>query len=106
MWSVETLNSLVDSEIENLPEDMQARLVRFAQIIGNFGLQALPPGATKHLEDKLWELRLTGKSGISRAIYVTTKGKRVVILRAFIKKTQKTPKTELELARLRAKEVT
>ena len=79
MWIVETLNSLVDSEIENLPEDMQARLARFAQIIGNFGLQALPPDATKHLEDKLWELRLTGKSGISRAIYVTTKGKRVVI---------------------------
>jgi phage-related protein len=106
MWIVETLNSLVDSEIENLPEDMQARLARFAQIIGNFGLQALPPYATKHLEDKLWELRLTGKSGISRAIYMTTKGKRVVILRAFIKKTQKTPKTELELARNRAKEVT
>ena len=106
MWIVETLNSLVDSEIENLPEDMQARLARFAQIIGNFGLQALPSDATKHLEDKLWEFRLTGKSGISRAIYVTAKGKRVVILRAFIKKTQKTPKTELELARHRAKEVT
>ena len=106
MWIVETLNSFVDSEIENLPEDMQARLARFAQIIGNFGLQVLPPDSTKHLEDKLCELRLAGKSGISRAIYVTTKGKRVVILRAFIKKTQKTPKTELELARLRAKEVT
>jgi hypothetical protein len=73
MWIVETLNSLVDSEIENLPQDMQARLARFAQIIGNFGLQALPADATKHLEDKLWELRLTGKSGISRAIYVTTR---------------------------------
>ncbi len=106
MWIVETLNSLVDTEIENLPEDMQARLARFAQIIEYFGLQALPHDATKHLEEKLWELRLTGKSGISRAIYVTTKGKRVVILRAFIKKTQKTPKTELELARHRAKEVT
>jgi phage-related protein len=106
MWIVETLNSLVDSEIENLPEDMQARLARFAQIIRNFGLQGLPPEATKHLEDKLWELRLTGKSGISRAIYMTTKGKRVVILRAFIKKTQKTPKAELGLARNRAKEVT
>jgi hypothetical protein len=54
MWIVETLNSLVDSEIENLPEDMQARLARYAQIIGDFGLQALPPDASKHLEDKLW----------------------------------------------------
>jgi len=84
----------VDSEIENLPEDMQARLARFAQIIRNFGLQALPPDATKHLEDKLWELRLTGKRQTS------------CDLTAFIKKTQKTPKSELELARLRAKEVT
>lgn len=105
MWIVENLNSAVDAEIEALPEDMQARLARFAHIIETFGLQALPPEATKHLEDKLWELRLTGKSGISRAIYITIRGKRLVILRAFIKKTQKTPKAELELARQRAKEV-
>ena len=59
----------------------------------------------KHLGDKLWELRVTGKDGIARAIYVTATGQRVVVVRIFVKKSQKTPPRELELARQRAKEV-
>lgn len=59
----------------------------------------------KPLGDRLWELRITGKDAIARAIYVTATGQRVVIVRVFIKKTQKTPQRELELARQRAKEV-
>jgi phage-related protein len=59
----------------------------------------------KHLDKKLWELRITGRDGISRAIYVTASGRRVVILRIFSKKTRKTPLHELELARQRAKDV-
>lgn len=105
MWRVETLNDVVDAEIDALPADMRARLARYADLIEQFGLRGLPSEATKHLEGKLWELRLTGKSGISRAIYVTAGGRRVVILRAFVKKAQKTPSRELELARQRAKEV-
>ena len=106
MWTVETLNTIVDAEIEDLPADMRARLIRYANLIEQFGLRGLPAEATRHLEGKLWELRLTGKSGISRAIYITATEQRVVILRAFIKKTQKTPSKELEIARQRAKEVT
>ncbi len=48
---------------------------------------------------------MTGRDGISRAIYVTAAVRRVVIVRVFVKKTQKTPPRELELARQRAKEV-
>ena len=59
----------------------------------------------KHLEDKLWEMRLIGRDGIARAIYVTATGRRIIVLRTFVKKTEKTPKRELELARERAKEV-
>jgi phage-related protein len=59
----------------------------------------------KPLGDKLWELRITGRDGIARAVYVVASGQRVVIVRVFIKKTQKTPQHELELARKRAKEV-
>jgi phage-related protein len=84
---------------------MRTRLARYVALIQEFGFQALPREAVKHLEDKLWELRITGRDGISRAIYVTASGRRVVILRAFIKKTQKTPPRELETARQRAKEV-
>jgi phage-related protein len=65
----------------------------------------LPRDSVKHLEDKLWELRITGRDGISRAIYVTATGRRMVILRVFVKKTQKTPLREIDLARERAKEV-
>jgi phage-related protein len=105
MWTVETLNAVVDSEVEQLPVDMRARLVRLGSIIEAVGFDGLPSDTVKHLEDKLWELRLRGKDGIARAIYVTAVRRRVVIVRVFVKKTQKTPKHELELARQRAKEV-
>jgi len=60
----------------------------------------------KHLEGKLWELRLTGRDGIARALYATAIGRRIVVVRAFVKKTQKTPHSENELALRRAKEIT
>ena len=69
-------------------------------------MQALPRDSVKHLDGKLWELRMTGRDGISRAIYVTAAGRRVVVVRVFIKKSQQTPRRELEIARQRAKEVT
>jgi phage-related protein len=104
-WSVGTLNAAVDAEIAALPADMQARYLRFADTIEQVGFERLPRDAVKHLEDKLWELRMTGRDGISRAIYVTATGRRVVVVRVFIKKTQETPERELKLARQRAKEV-
>lgn len=105
MWIVETLNATVDDEIGSLPADMRARLVRIGNIIEAVGFQGLPADTVKHLEDKLWELRIRGKDGISRALYVTAIERRVVIVRVFVKKTQKTPRQELELARKRAKDV-
>jgi hypothetical protein len=56
----------------------------------------------KHIEDRIWEMRLRGRDGIARAVYVTAPGRRVVILPVFTKKTQKTPRREIELARQRA----
>ena len=104
-WAVQSLNAVVDAEIEALPSDMRARLARLSTVIEQAGLQALPRESVKHLEDRLWELRLTGRDGISRAIYVTAAVWRVVIVRVFIKKTQQTPQRELDIARQRAKEV-
>jgi phage-related protein len=105
-WTVETLNATVVDEIDALPRDMRARLARFAEIIEQAGFNGLPRDSVKHLEGKLWELRMTGRDGIARTIYITASGQRVVILRAFVKKTQKTPPRELETARRRAKDVT
>jgi phage-related protein len=59
----------------------------------------------KHLRGFIWEMRMKGKDGISRALYVTTVGQRVVVVRVFIKKTHKTPNREIELALKRAKEI-
>ncbi|MGO9773969.1 MAG: type II toxin-antitoxin system RelE/ParE family toxin [Roseiarcus sp.] len=104
-WRVEILNETVVAEISALPADMQARFLRLAERIAQAGLESLYEPHVKHLEGKLWELRLTGRDGIARALYVTAIGRRVVVVRAFVKKSQKTPRTEIELALRRAKEV-
>jgi len=104
-WRVEILNDLVAAEIAALPADMQARFVRLAERISAAGLESLGEPHVKHLEGKLWELRLTGRDGIARALYVTAIGRRVIVVRAFVKKTQKTPRAEIELALRRAKDI-
>ena len=106
VWRVEVLNETAVAEIGALPADMQARFLRLAERITTTGLESLGEPHVKHLEGKLWELRLTGRDGIARALYVTAVGRRVVVVRAFVKKTQKTPRSEIELALQRAKEVT
>lgn len=85
---------------------MQARFLRLAELIAVVGLESLSEPHVKHLEGKLWEPRLTGRDGIARALYVTAVGRRVVVVRALIKKTQKTPRAEIELALRRAEEIT
>ena len=104
-WRVEILNETVAAEIAALPGDMQARFLRLVERITAAGLQSLSEPHVKHLEGKLWELRLTGRDGIARALYVTAIGQRVIVVRAFVKKTQKTPRAEIELALQRAKEI-
>jgi phage-related protein len=74
-------------------------------MIQEFGLERMREPHVKHLQVPLWEMRMRGRDGISRALYVTASGKRVVIVRAFVKKTQKTPNRELDLALSRTKEV-
>jgi|SRR5690242_1026965 len=104
-WTVETLNPTVDGELDQLPPDMRARFMHISRLIEEFGLERVREPHVKHLRGPFWEMRLTGKSGISRALYVTAKGRRAIVVRAFIKKTQKTPVAEIELALRRAEEV-
>jgi phage-related protein len=104
MWSVEFLPAAAEEE-SALSADFRARLARMTNIIGEYGLLNVPRDWIKPLGGKLWELRITGKDGIARAVYVTHEGQRIVIVRIFVKKTQKTPHRELELARRRAKEI-
>ena len=104
-WSVEILNDTVRAEIQALPPDLKARFVRLGDRIRQTGLVGLREPHVKHLKGKLWEMRLLGRDGIARALYVTAISERVVVVRVFIKKTQKTPRAEIDLAFQRAKEV-
>ncbi len=104
-WAVEVLNETVLNEIEAMPEDIQAAYVRLSERIKLIGLERIGEPHLKHLRGKLWEMRLRGRDGIGREIYITAIGRRVVVLHAFMKKTQKTPQSDLALAETRAKEV-
>lgn len=60
---------------------------------------------SKYIEPSLWELRIKSETNILRVIYTFKKGQIVVLLHIFIKKQQKTPPGELEIARRRLKEL-
>ena len=104
-WTIVFFNETAREELEALPEDIRARFERIVDLIKSKGLSQVHEPYVKHLEDKLWEMRMSGKDGIARSIYVTASGQRVVILHSFMKKTQKTPKSALDIARARAKEI-
>jgi len=104
-WAVETLNETVDAELAELPADMRARLARIAELIEAVGLPNVREPHVRHIRGPIWEIRLKGKAGVARALYVTAQQERVVIVRAFVKKTEKTPVSEIDLALQRAKEL-
>ena len=60
---------------------------------------------SKYLEARLWELRIKAGNDNLRIIYTFAKGQVIIILHVFIKKKQKIPVGELELARKRLKEI-
>ena len=92
------------AEIESWPVDVLADYARLAELLAEFGPSFRLP-RSRAFGDGLFELRPRGRSGIGRAFYCFMVGKRVVVLHAFIKKTQETPVRELKLARRRLKEL-
>ena len=104
-WTVETV-AAVDAEIEDLPVALRARLVRLLETVENVGLDALRAPHVRHLDGKLWELRVRAEEGIARGIYVTATGRRVVVLHVFVKKSRRTPRRALQTARERMRQVT
>jgi phage-related protein len=104
-WTVVYLNDEVRREVEALSVDLRAKFRRIVELIRSKGLEQVREPYVKHLEDKLWEMRLIGRDNIARIIYVAASGRRIVLLHAFVKKAEKTPRRALEIARARAKEV-
>ncbi|MCW5724893.1 MAG: type II toxin-antitoxin system RelE/ParE family toxin [Maricaulaceae bacterium] len=95
----------MDAELEALPADMRARFARIAELITALGLEKVGMPHVRPLRGKLWEIRLKGRDGIARALYVTAFRQRVVVVRVFVKKTQAPPRREIELALERARSV-
>ncbi|MGF7213721.1 phage-related protein [Skermanella aerolata] len=104
-WRVEVVEDAA-AALAELPVDIRAKFVRIVQMIEGYGLERVHEPYVKHLEGPLWEMRMKGKDGIARAAYVTASGRRVVVVHVFVKKTQKTPRREIEQALKRAREVT
>ena len=104
-WTVEFLNADLAADLSVMPADIRASFRRIVELIGAVGLERVREPYVKHLEGPVWEMRMKGRDGIARAAYVTAKGRRIVIVHVFAKKTQKTPRRDLETALRRAKEV-
>jgi len=104
-WAVEILNDVVEADLLSLPKDMQARFLRISELLESFGPQRVGLPHVRPLGEKLWEMRLSGREGIGRAIYTAAAGRRLVVLHAFVKKTPKTPRSAMNLALKRLKEL-
>ena len=104
-WTVQFLDDGVRAALETLPRDIRANFLRISRLIEAVGLPNVHEPYVKHLEGKLWEMRMKGRERHARAAYVTALGYRVVVVHVFVKKTQKAPRREIETALRRAKEV-
>ena len=104
-WAIEFLDTRVEAEFSALPVDFQASILRVAGLIRKYGLENVGMPYVRHVQGKIWEMRGRGRDGVARSLYVTAKGRRVIILRSFVKKTRQTPGDEVEIARKRAQEV-
>lgn len=104
-WTVETLDKRVDKELSRLPADVRADFVRIAELLERSGPNAVGMPYVRHLENGLWEIRARGRDAIGRAVFVRAVERRLVVVHAFVKKSQKTPRQALATARARAKEV-
>ena len=75
MWSVHILNEAVEYELRSLLAEMQARFLRTVELIEHYGLPKVGMPHVRHVQGKLWEIRLSAKDQIGRGLYVTTSAK-------------------------------
>ena len=103
-WTIVIATGSVSREIRGLSARHQADFLRIGELLCRYGPQEVGMPHVRPLGDKLWEMRLRDAGGIARAIYFTTGGRRIVVLHAFEKRTQRTPRRSLDLARRRMQE--
>ncbi len=103
-YKVVFFNKKVEKETLGFPKGILANFIHIVEMIEEFGANLGMPYTSK-IEKDLFEIRAKGPEGIGRSIYCTEKGKKIIILHSFLKKTQKAPKRELNIARKRLKEI-
>lgn len=104
MFEIEYFHERVLAEIQSWPVDVLADYARLVELLADHGPHLRLPHS-RPLGEGLFELRPRGRSGIGRAFYCFVVARRVVVVHAFIKKSQQTPDKELKLVRKRAKEI-
>jgi phage-related protein len=104
IWSIEYYHQTIEQAILRLPPGLLARYLRLTDLMLEFGPNLGMPH-TRAMGEGLCELRVKGQEGIARVFYCTVVQRRIVMLHVFIKKSQKTPKRELEIAKHRLQEV-
>lgn len=103
-YSIEYFHPRVLAEIESWPVDIVADYARIVELLVEHGPNLRLPHS-RAFGEGLFELRPRGRAGIGRAFYCFLAGRRILVLHAFVKKSQQTPDRELKLARKRLKEV-
>ena len=104
-WKVEFYSTKVEDDILEWPKHLQAKFLRIVELIEKIGPNDIGMPHIKPLKQGLFEIRAKSDEGIGRAMFCNVQGKIIIILSGFIKKTQKTPDSEIDLARKRMKEV-
>jgi phage-related protein len=104
LWKVTFFSKEVRAEVAMLPKGILAKYARLTELIEKHGPNIGMPH-TRHMGKGLIELRIKALEGIARVFYVTVLKNEIVVLHSIIKKTQKTPKKDLDLAYKRLSEV-
>jgi len=103
-WHISFYSPALQKEILGLPAGFVARFLRYAERMEVYGPDLGMPH-TRAMGHGLFELRLKAPEGIARVFYCTVIDRRIVMLHQYIKKSEKTPRRELEIAHKRMKEV-
>ena len=103
-YTIEYFHARVKAEIESWPDGILADYARMVELLMEFGPNLRMPHS-RAMGGGLFELRPRGREGIGRVFYGFVVSQRVVILHAFVKKTQDTPEQDLRIARKRMKDV-
>ena len=104
VWKVSFYSDKVEAETLRFPTGILANLVHILEMIEEFGPNLGKPH-TAPMGQGLFEIRAKGKEGIGRSLFCTLNKEEIVVLHSFVKKTQRTPKKELDKARKRMKEL-